>query len=335
MSIKPDSLQIETFVDVLEQEPWIVQTPSRRWWPKYLFHFTDLKNAVKIISSDKFLSRAVLQSTQSLPIDIADPNVIQNTANSILQNVRLYFRPLTNMQWNIEGFAPGKTNKHCPVPIVFLLDSKSILTKTGVRFSDGNLGSTNANIGSDYNFLSALPFEKIYHDSSLWGLAQADANKIKYHRHAEVIVPNELSTNYVKNIWCRTPAEHQTLLKLLPNDSVRKWGKKIGVGPQYQLFHRVWNFVEEASLDQEHTTLKFHRHGNPTNHGPFNLKISFTAVNDPFAPLFTWEQTNYMLPEFLKIPIFNIPFKDAYRIELTLDGHTACVATFDSTDLFF
>lgn len=83
---------------------------------------------------------------------------------------------------------------HMPVPIFFLFDAKDILTRKTTRFSTGNL-SQDPLVGNDALFFESIPFEKVYHDSWMSG---DEKWEIKFHRHAEVIVPHELELDSVR-----------------------------------------------------------------------------------------------------------------------------------------
>src|SRR4051812_16057251 len=123
---KPDSADIETFVDQLRQSPWL--GPARQWWPKFLFHFASL-DRVQILETGKLLCR----SRKPMARDTATPAVMSRTSDAWKDHVRLYFRPRTPTQFQIEGFrAPsdyGSLGQHMPVPVFFLFDAKEILTR--------------------------------------------------------------------------------------------------------------------------------------------------------------------------------------------------------------
>lgn len=56
--IKPDAHLFVNYIDQLIKEPWLGQ--SRRWWPKFVYHFTNIDNAVKILEDGRLLSRGKL-----------------------------------------------------------------------------------------------------------------------------------------------------------------------------------------------------------------------------------------------------------------------------------
>ena len=134
-TLKPDAKAILTHLENIKQQPWL--TESQRWWPDHLFHFTDILNAIKILNDGMLLSRSKLKEKGELITDIASQEVVESTASKWKDFVRLYFRPRTPMQYRNEGFRPKdqrELGSHCPVPIIFIFDAKSILTNQSYRF---------------------------------------------------------------------------------------------------------------------------------------------------------------------------------------------------------
>ena len=179
-------MRIESHLDSLKLASWM--SPARQRWPNFVFFFADLPNALRILHEGKLVCRSQAQ----MAVDTGSEAVLGLTADQWKDCVRLYFRPRTPTQHQIEGFRPsnqyGSLGKHTPVPIFFLFDAKDILTRKTTRFSKGNL-SQNPPVGEDAAFFESIPFEKVYHDS--W-MKEEEKTEIKFHRHAEIIVPREL-----------------------------------------------------------------------------------------------------------------------------------------------
>jgi hypothetical protein len=76
-----------------------------------------------------------------------------------------------------------------------------------------------------------------------------------FRRNAEVLVPGSLPLDpALKFIACRSAAERQTLLHLLPPNLRRQWAPRIRLGEQ-GLFERKWTYVEEViTVDGERIT---------------------------------------------------------------------------------
>jgi len=215
MRQKPDAEAIRIFLKELENKDW-VRRSERRWWPRLLFHYTDVTNAVKILRDGFLYSREQLENAEGLTVSSGSSAVLAGTDTTIKDCVRLYFRPKTPTQFHAEGVRSKSVlvrsmypDAHCPVPIFFLFDSGSILTRADSFFSDGSLASPRAQIFQSAKALVNLPWTRIYHNS--W----FDVNKgrdIVFRRGAEVIVPNRLDLGSLRYIYCRSEAERETLL---------------------------------------------------------------------------------------------------------------------------
>lgn len=316
--LKQDAEKIVAHFRSIKQEDWLQE--SQRWWPGHLFHFTDLTNAVKILGDGKLVSRSELERTGGLITDIASPEVISSTGSRWKEYVRLYFRPRTPTQYRNEGFRPvgqREMNAHCPVPVSFIFDAESILTRPPTLFSDGNL-ATGVEPGNTAEYFQSLPFEKIYHDRSLWGLSDSEKRNLIFHRHAKVIVPDAIDLSSLRLIGCRSEAEFQTLIHLLSSDVYLKWSKRIAVSRRFGLFFRRWPFLERADLSISANSFSF----NPsTNTGPFHAKIELTETRT--KKLYVWEKNDFHASGTLSLDLSNLADPESYTVKFTLDGHLA------------
>lgn len=143
MKPKPRSeiRRIWRFLDRLKKEAWL---GTNSWWPGYLFHFTDIQNAVSILKEGALINRNEAQARGLMITDNASPEIIANTADELKNYVRLYFRPRTPTQASNEGFRPPQQrdyNAHCPVPVYFIFDSKDVLARPDVCFTAGSLAT--------------------------------------------------------------------------------------------------------------------------------------------------------------------------------------------------
>ncbi len=222
---KADAQEIINHLDLFERE--YAADQKRKNWPRFLFHFTDVNNAVKILDSGAIYSRAELKRRNIAIADAASPDVLQVTDDRYKEHVRLYFRPRTPTQYRNEGIRPiGKheLNSHCPVPVMMLFDANDILTRQSTCFSDGNLAAGGTNEYCNAEEFKKMPFEKIYHTG--W---QDYDDEVKRRRNAEVIIPTELDLSALKGIRCRSQADLETLRNLLSDAAVLKWQSILGV----------------------------------------------------------------------------------------------------------
>ncbi len=64
--LKDGAKDIENYVDYIKKQPWL--SLSQKWWPNCLFNFTDITNAIKILTDGKLLSRFELEKIVNLLI---------------------------------------------------------------------------------------------------------------------------------------------------------------------------------------------------------------------------------------------------------------------------
>lgn len=251
---RTNAAEIKSFLTHLEF--WL-RFSARKWWPRFLFHFTDVNNLASILSCGKLYSRNLLRTSHPNFVDIASPGVIQNTSIEYQNYVRLYFRPRTPTQYRNEGIRPAKQrelNAHCSIPVFLLFDSYEILARNDSRFSNGNLGrSGEVVVDGSIEFLKSLPFEKIYHDGTIPDTQ--DKREITFHRNAEVLIPDELDLSALRFIVCRSEAEKETLINMLQEDTRLIWLTKIIYNPK-QFFYGRWTFVERAYKTE--SSIKFY-----------------------------------------------------------------------------
>ena len=325
---KSDAREIESFLEDLASEPWVKRT-HRSWWPKFVFHYTDIRNAIKILQDDKLLCRATRDSKEKIQVDSASPDIIECTKDEYKECVRLYFRPRTPTQYRNEGIRPincRQLGAHCPVPAFFLFDAAKILARSDCRFSNGNLASPGARVGDSANFLRSLPFDRIYHDTYYDREPDQD---IKFHRNAEVIIPQELGLSDLKYIICRSPAEKESLLYLLPNRLRQRWQKGIFSEGKFNLFLRRWTFVEKAVLSG--TWVIFHFSRDTSTPGPFEARTDITDMDSGKKDRET--ETNFLANKTWGI---KIPDEiSSYEVRLELGDALAYVNRYTDDDLPF
>ena len=331
MTLRP-ALEIQAIrqhLDDLHHAPWI--DPARQWWPDFLFHCTDLSNVVNILRQGEMVSRTQVVSTGQLALDIASPEVIAQTNPQRQNDVRLYFRPKTPTQYHNEGFRPvgqRSLNSHCPVPIYLIFDALSILSRADCLFTDGNAGSGGTEAKGELDFLRQIPFQQVYH---VGPFNSSVDRSIAYHRNAEVLIPQRLGLDNLVAIRCRSQAEYETLLYLLPPNTLSSWANKIGVVPDRRLFHREWPFVEQVEMSTATLVFRFNR--------STELKSGFAArvelVETETGKRYAWECRDYLVQSTLPLRLTTLQHPDDYIARLTLDDQLAYANRFQADDLPF
>lgn len=317
---------IRQHIASLKQQDWLGQ--ARQWWPDYLFHCTDVRNVANILRSGEMLSRKQILESRQLHVDIASPEIIGQTADRWQDYVRLYFRPKTPTQFQTEGFRPRDHQPYgvqCPAPVYLLIHAMEVLSKTGVLFTDGNIAAGPMPT-DDVKFLQCIPFETVYHEGSF---SPDNRGTIVYHRNAEVLVPERLSTNAIRFICCRSQAEYETLLDLLPPGVLHQWIDRIAVRPNLALFHRRWCFVEQVEMDRTSVKFRFNV-GNPPS--PFNARAelveSFTGLR------YTWQSDEFTVSNQFRLSL-NFRHPQDYSIQFFLDDQLAYSGRYQEEPLPF
>lgn len=327
---KPDSAAFKQQLDLLKSNTWL--GTNRQKWIPYLFHFSDIKNIVSILSSGELLSRNFADKKPNFQ-DIASPSIIQQTDDSWKNYVRFYFRPLTPTLYHNEGFRPltsRSLNSHCPVPIYLLFDFYSVVTRKDAQFTNGNLARSNVEIYSTASEFQKLPFESIYHASRF---APHERDTIIFHRHAEVLVPNRINLGALKYIWCRSQAEYEMLQHLLPPEIWQRWSPHIFESSRLNLFNRRWVYVKQATLTRERITFEFNPAAIDRDNGSFHARL--TIIENETGNTLSWEDDKYYVRASQMFSLENVTHPQDYTVRFTLDGQLAYANRYQESDLPF
>ena len=256
-------------------QEWSSRLGNLEWWPKYVYHFTVVRNAASILKDGTLYSRAEAVKRGLMIVDNASPDVMSQTKQEYTHYVRLYFRPRTPTQYRNEGIRPLAKRElggaHCPIPIYFCFDAETILSHDNAEYSDGNMGSPRAAHSGEQDFFLQIPFGQVFHDG--W-FSPDRQSEIIFHRNAEVLIPDQLPLEpTLKFIACRSVAERQTFMNMLDWPIKKKWEHKVRLGEQ-GFFERRWTYVEEVVYtDDEIITFRFNP--NTLTPGPFQLRIEY------------------------------------------------------------
>lgn len=294
---------------------WSAELPDRSFWPKFVYHFTDLQNAVSILQSDRLYSRKEAIKRNLVQVDSASRDVIAHTAPPHTRYARLYFRPRTPTQFRNEGIrTPDKiwAGAHCPVPVFLCFDTERVLTMVNTELSNGNMASGNVEYGPAAEMLGNIPFQYVFHNGSFTSDLR---DTITFHRHAEVLVPDRLDLEpSLKLIVCRSPAERTTLLHLLSEAARHRWEKKVRIDYQ-TLFERKWTYVETVITIGADIELRFNQ--ETSTPGPFAANLVYDEAGGGRR---TWSGR---MVAGRSPQRFTLERAQRGVATLTLDGHTA------------
>lgn len=302
-------------------DEWSARLGNRHWWPRYVYHFTDVRNAASIIKTGLLYCRAEAERLGLMEVDNASPQIIGRTRAEHLEYARLYFRPQTPTQYDNEGIRPESRRElggaHCPIPIYFCFDALGVLTDDETVFSDGNMGSTRVLYSGARDFFVQIPFELVFHHGPF---SQQSRDEVVFRRHAEVLVPHSLSLDTrLRFIAARSAAERRTLLHLLPPNLRPSWDSRIRLGEQ-GLFERKWTFVEDAVTVGDSVVFSF----NPSTMtpGPFRVSFSYTERGRTVAR--EWQGVRERLDDRLS---FRVSGAVTGAVQLRLDDALAFAGT--------
>ena len=311
-------------------ETWAARLGPLSWWPRYVYHFTDLNNAASIIQSGCLYSRAEVERRGLMRVDNASSEIILQTRPEHLNYVRLYFRPRTPTQYRNEGIRPINQRElggaHCPVPVYFCFDAPTVLAQDDTEFSDGNMASAWVSHSGERDFFLSIPFHLVFHNRAI--IPPEDAREITFRRNAEVLAPGSLSLDpALKFIACRSAAERQTLLHLLPPNLRRQWPPRIRLGEQ-GLFERKWTYVEEAITVDGEVVFRF----NPNTRTPGPFQVTFSYREAGRGPERTWAGERAELNSLLRI---RVPDAVWGTVTLHLDDALAFAGTLTFEEIPF
>lgn len=300
---------------------------AQKWWTKYLFHFTDISNALLILETGSIYSRDKVHELDLMKNDNANDSVIANTSEIHKKYVRLYFGPSTPTQYSNEGIKPKdciSENAHCPIPIMFVFDFIKIFMLDEIKFTDGNL-ATQPNIFNDVKDLEKLDFNMIYHRT--WFEPQ-DRAKIINARHSEVLVKNELSLeDNLSVVVVRSEAEKETLLYQMDDELRDIYQKKIFIQPQTGIFINEWFYINNVSIIDNIIHIKWHYCSRSLCNGKFELKVIVKKLDDGIKK--SLSKTEWHPESNMNIPLPQEFKNKNIEILIVVDNINAYVNSFD------
>ena len=194
-----------------------------KWWPKYVYHYTDINNAINILENGKIYSRN--NAKDKMINENAGLEILNHTEDEVFDYVRFYFRPKTPTQYRNEGFIPRDCRQYnhsnVPVPIFFAFEAKDMLSMEQTKFSEIALANTGNHLTNDIDEFKKFDFRKIYSEGGYKG------ENLTPYRRAELVVPNECDLKFLKHIWCRSSAEYTSLCAMLKARNIYETYKNI------------------------------------------------------------------------------------------------------------
>ncbi|MCU0499802.1 MAG: DUF4433 domain-containing protein [Anaerolineae bacterium] len=229
------------------------------FWCDYFFHFTGIKNVVKILTEEVLFCREYIEKNEREFQDTASHDVLSWTPPQWKKYVRLYFRPKTPMLYQVEGLRPSSKiqyNAECPVPVFLLFDASEVISWRDTQFSNGNLAkqTPSLKVSSTIEDFCKLPFDDIYHNDPY---SREQKDHYNFHRQAEIIFPQQMDLSTLKIIWCRSESEYDTLRNLLPDSVWDKWRNQVTFSNPESVFFKQWLHIQRVNLSHDTIYIKF------------------------------------------------------------------------------
>lgn len=308
------------------------------WWPKFAYHYTDVTNAVSILSSGKLYSRVKAGAKGVMENDNASRQVIDMTETRATSYVRFYFRPLTPTQYHNEGYKhrqiryDGDINANVPVPVFLLFDLEKLLSMEGTKFSALSQAGRGNPEYSGVDDFAALPFDSIYSNGYC-------TDEVRMHRHAEILYPDEFPIEpTIRGIFCRNDCERSTLMNLLKDNNPTafyRYKDKIRVA-RSDTFERNGLFVESILYHDNTISCVFSATPEKEKYAKRYARGELDHMEASF--LFEWKNSKETLKSLvhtLSISYWEKPvafarlpqIKGAHtlRVTLKIDGQLICV----------
>src|SRR5205823_1088575 len=152
--------------------------------------------------------------------------------------------------------------------------------------------------------------DKVFHEGIV---SDGEKRNIIFHRHAEVLVPDELDLETLAHIICRTQAESRTLQQLLTPETCELFRPKIKVSQAP--FYLRWTFVDSVELLQDKITIQFNK--NSETPGAFHANMEIQSLAEKRC--LRWSKEDFIADMRLILSVSKLGAPVPYRMQLTLD----------------
>lgn len=220
-----------TYEEIIDQN---CRNSPIHWWPRYAYHYTDIRNAVSILESGLLYSRYDAARLGLMKTDNASSQVIDNTESDVVKSVRFFFRPMTPTQYHNEGYKHPQlryerdSSGNCPVPVFFAFNLVSLLKQPEASFSPSSRAGFSPTMHTGIDEFIKLDFSQIYKNGPMTNPIEEKAFRQAEIAHSS---PFQIDT-CLETILCRNEFEQNMLLSMIARKSMgtyRKYRDKIKV----------------------------------------------------------------------------------------------------------
>lgn len=269
---------------------------GKKYWADYLFHFTEMRNAVSILKTKRLMSRNKALEEGKMYNDNASHEVIDQTFDKVLNYARFYFRPLTPTQYNNEGIKKDNpTDKHCPNPVFFLFDLNLLTQYPGKSIISEKTLSSSLSLPDATNNIEALKnynYKKIYHSGGFDPNTERD---IIHYRQAEFVVKDEVNLDNLKWVVTRSKAEKDTLLLWLHKYNIYEYDDIIVCDYEKHfeyMFFKKRLYIENVVLEENFITVDI---ANKSNEYSIEYRIKYD--NQTTETIYLDSNSTYHIPK--------------------------------------
>lgn len=304
------------------------------WWPRFAYHYTDVTNAVNIVTEGFLYSRIEANKLGIMKNDNASRQVIDMTETAAKSSVRFYFRPMTPTQYYNEGYKhpllryDRDLNANVPVPVFFLFDLEELLSMPQTLFSETGQAGHGAPTMRGEDAFGRLDFKKIYS-------AGFCEHEVLQYRHAEIVHPNAFPLDAgLRYIMCRNDVEKLTLMNLLKVYDpalVNRYSPVIKVCPS-DMFENNGLFITSIANQTESIRFTFSDSRSKINFTksamgrnrvgalmPVNMRIRFEWFNETGRIIYSIEPTYQIDYNGSTLELTNVPqVSDAQLLRLKI-----------------
>lgn len=229
MGYKNNVEQIKNYVDYLAEE----------YEFSGLLHFTDFTNLNSIFKSGFLNSREFCESNNISFTDVADEEIIQKTNIDVKSCVRFYYKHKTPTLYRNEGIKANGEKPHVPIPVYLLFDNE-LMYLDNTAYSDGNAKSRYTSFGDNYEFLTLMDWECIFHRGPIYEEDEFEKREIVRKRHAELLSMEPVPLTHLNKVIFRCEADRKRAINLFGNNDIYFVDES--------MFHNTHNYIKDYKI---------------------------------------------------------------------------------------
>lgn len=275
LSYESRSKVFEIIQDVPELEFYFKLKAQNSKWSGYIYHFSHIENALKIIDSQRIYSRKSAMNT----VDSA--STVVHRRDTSHDYARFYFRPQTPTQYYNECLGADIDLRNfdqaqklglpkCPIPVFFRFNLQEVLLamRDKCYISNGNMQTNWAKENPISQMMSSFTFKDLY--STIFDTSDNDWRTYIRYSQQEFLVKDQFDFSKLRDVQIivRSNEDRDQLKALLANDELAQ--KIIVDNPSLDIFH-YGNKKIEYSFKDDILSVNTDYKGDGIHHGEIHL----------------------------------------------------------------